>query len=334
MLESHFTLQFDFAIFELVMDLFGNIFESNGSNGARPFLKWAGGKTQLLNTIQNHLPAYLFNKHFTYIEPFVGSGAVLFWMIANTDYMKKIVINDSNKELINTYITIKEDVCNLIAKLHELELEYHSFKDNPEGRKNYYYSKRADFNFRNLTTTNLSALFIFLNRTCFNGLYRVNRDNKFNVPIGSYKTPIICDETNLLSVSKALKNVEIINTDFSETISFAKGRTFFYIDPPYKPLSQTSSFNSYSHQEFGDKEQTRLRDFCIKLDECGFNWMLSNSDLKGKNPEDNFFDDLYKSFYIKRVKARRSINANPDKRGELNELLITNYQNEQIMSVA
>ena len=158
-----------------------------------------------------------------------------------------------------------------------------------------------------------SALFIFLNRTCFNGLYRVNRKNEFNVPIGSYKKPTICDESNLLMVSEALQKVELLCGDFEQTIHYIGSNTLFYFDPPYKPLSATSSFNAYAKDEFDDNEQIRLKNFCDKIDSLGHSWLLSNSDVKGKNAEDNFFDDLYANFTIKRVDAKRSINANPDK---------------------
>jgi DNA adenine methylase len=291
---------------------------------AKPFLKWAGGKTQLIEQIKNSLPKNIMNKPFTYIEPFVGSGAVLFWMIENFPNMKQAIINDINTDLTNSYLIIKNDVSNLINILSEWEKEYHNIAENQEAKKEYYYKKRTLFNTRNSDQTTQSALFIFLNRTCFNGLYRVNRKNEFNVPIGSYKKPQICNEPNLRAVSKVLQNVEILNGDYSETLKYADNNTFFYFDPPYKPLSETSSFNSYSKDAFGDAEQIRLKEFCEHLDQKGYQWILSNSDVKGKNPKDNFFDDLYATFNILRVNARRNINANPQKRGKLTELLITN----------
>jgi len=291
---------------------------------AKPFLKWAGGKTQLIEQIKNNLPKDLMNKPFTYIEPFVGSGAVLFWVIENFSNIKRAVINDINTDLTNSYLTIKNDVGTLIQILEKWETEYHKLAENPERKKEYYYKKRELFNSRKSEQTKQTALFIFLNRTCFNGLYRVNRKNEFNVPIGSYKKPQICNKPNLKSVSKALQNVEILNGDYSETLKYADENTFFYFDPPYKPLSNTSSFNSYSKDIFGDAEQIRLKEFCALLDKKGHQWILSNSDVKGKNPQDNFFDDLYATFNILRVNARRSINANPQKRGLLTELLITN----------
>jgi len=300
----------------------------------KPFLKWAGGKTQLLETIHNSLPKDIYESKFTYVEPFVGSGAVLFSMINNFSTLDRVVINDINSDLINCYFTIKDNVTHLISELKELEFKYYTFKDKPEDRKEFYYLKRSEFNSRNCDIIIQSSLFIFLNRTCFNGLYRVNRNNNFNVPIGSYVTPQICDSKNLFSVSEALQKIDILCADFEQTLNYVSGNTFFYFDPPYKPLSQTSSFNSYAKDDFNDIQQIRLRDFCSKLNTNGYKWMLSNSDVKDNNPNNDFFDELYNQFNITRVRAKRSINANPDKRGELNELLITNYLNEQIVSVA
>ncbi len=294
-------------------------------NIAKPFVKWAGGKSQLINEINNAIKNNR-EDNFTYIEPFVGGGAVLFWILEQFPNLENVVINDINTDLITTYNTIKTNVLELTQILKEWEKEYHFFKELPEDRKEYYYKKRELFNSRTEDNITHAALFIFLNRTCFNGLYRVNQNNGFNVPIGSYKTPMICDEENLQAVNLALQKVKILNGDFSETVKFAANNTIFYLDPPYKPLSETSSFNSYSKDEFNDNEQIRLKEFCDKLDLLGHRWILSNSDVKGKNPQDNFFDDLYQKYNIFRVKARRNINAKGDKRGELNELLIVNYK--------
>jgi len=291
---------------------------------AKPFLKWAGGKTQLIEQIKEQLPNNIETKRFTYIEPFVGSGAVLFWMLDQYPNLERAIINDINQDLTNSYLTIKHNVQELIKILKGWEVEYHNIAENQEEKKEYYYKKRSLFNIRNSDQTTQSALFIFLNRTCFNGLYRVNRKNEFNVPIGSYKTPQICNEDNLIAVSEVLQKVEILNGDFSETLNYADNNTFFYFDPPYKPLSETSSFNSYAKDEFNDAEQIRLKEFCEILDNQNHQWILSNSDVKGKDINNNFFDDLYASFNILRVNARRSINANPSKRGQLTELLITN----------
>ena len=301
-------------------------------NIAKPFVKWAGGKSQLINEIDKAIQKNR-NEKFTYIEPFVGGGAVLFWILENFPNLEKVVINDINSDLITTYKTIKNNVIELIQILKDWEKEQHIFKELPEDRKEYYYKKRELFNSRKEDNITHSALFIFLNRTCFNGLFRVNQNNGFNVPIGSYKTPMICDEENLKAVNNALQKVEILNGDYSETIRFAVNYTIFYLDPPYRPLSETSSFNSYSKDEFKDNEQIRLKKFCDTLDMQGHQWILSNSDVKGKNPHDDFFDDLYKKYNIYRVKARRNINANGEKRGELNELLITNKIIEYVRAI-
>ncbi len=236
--------------------------------------------------------------------------------------------------MILTYKTIKTNVNKLIEILKNWEIEYHKFKELPEDRKVYYYEKRSLFNSRETDNITHSALFIFLNRTCFNGLYRVNRSNGFNVPIGSYKTPMICDSENLKAVNETLEKVEILNKDYTKTEKHTQNNTIFYFDPPYKPLSETSSFTAYTKGEFDDNEQIRLKEFCDKLDILGHKWILSNSDVKGKNPNDNFFDDLYSNYNISRVKARRNINANGKRRGQLNELLITNYKYEQAETLA
>jgi DNA adenine methylase len=297
---------------------------------AKPFLKWAGGKTQLIAQIEKALPFEIINKKFTYIEPFVGSGAILFWMLNNFPKLEKAVINDINDDLINTYRTIATKPKELIEILQQLQNEFHSLENKPEEKKEYYYQKRELYNTRKEEQSGQAALFIFLNRTCFNGLYRVNKNNGYNVPMGSYKKPTICDDKNILAVSNALQKVEILCGDYEETLNEATTNSFFYFDPPYKPLSNTSSFNSYAKDEFNDAEQIRLRDFCSKLEKLGHKWILSNSDVKGKDTNDNFFDEIYSEFSISRVKARRNINASPEKRGELNELLITNYQTQEI----
>lgn len=295
-----------------------------GYINAKPFLKWAGGKSQLINDIKNQLPKEIISRDFTYIEPFVGSGAVLFWLLNNFPHMKKAVINDINPDLIGTYRTIAQNLNELISVLRILQNEYHSLEGEKEKKRAYYNDKRALFNERKQTQVVHSALFIFLNKTCFNGLYRVNRKNEYNVPMGSYHKPLICDEKNLLAVSEALQKVEILCGDFEQTLDFAQENTLFYFDPPYKPINETSSFNSYSHEAFQDEEQIRLRDFCRKLATLKHSWILSNSDLKNTDAENNFFDDLYADFTIERVLAKRSINSNSKKRGQLTELLITN----------
>ncbi|MDO4229766.1 MAG: DNA adenine methylase [Capnocytophaga sp.] len=295
-----------------------------GYTCAKPFLKWAGGKSQLINEIKLQLPKEIIKKNFTYIEPFVGSGAVLFWMLNNFPNMKKAVINDINSDLINTYKTIAQTPKDLIVVLENLQNEFHNLEGKEDEKRSYYNEKRQLFNERNQSQTVHSALFIFLNKTCFNGLYRVNRKNQYNVPMGSYNKPLICDKDNIFAVNEVLKKVEILCGDFQETLDFTDQNTLFYFDPPYKPLSETSNFNSYAKDDFNDDEQIRLRNFCKKLDDLGHSWILSNSDVKNVDSENNFFDDLYSGFTIERVLAKRSINSNSKKRGQLTELLITN----------
>jgi len=288
----------------------------------KPFLKWAGGKTQLLSDIEQRFP-YATDGQFTFIEPFVGSGAVLFWVLNHFPNVQECVINDINVDLINTYLTIRNDVDALIKQLDAWQFEYHALALNQERKKAYYYSKRAEFNTKQQPEITQAALFVFLNRTCFNGLYRVNRSGGFNVPIGSYKTPKICNKANLKLVSEALQRVTILQGDFEQTLEHAQGNTMFYLDPPYKPLNISSSFKAYAKDEFNDAEQIRLKNFCDALSQKKHPWILSNSDVSqlGNN---NFFDNLYDNYHINRVLAKRAINSDSAKRGSIHELLITN----------
>lgn len=290
---------------------------------AKPFLKWAGGKTQLIDDIWRNLPEKPETIH-TYIEPFAGSGAVMFAMLKNFPSISKVVINDINSDLINAYRVIRQNPQALIERLKKIQNEYYLSAGETE-KQEYFLSKRKIFNTGNLNDVEKTALLIFLNRTCFNGLYRVNSKNEFNVPHGRYACPTICDEKTILADSQLLQKVTVLNGDFAQTEKYIDGRTFFYFDPPYKPLNKTSSFTSYSRAAFGDSEQIRLHEFCKKLDSRGVLWLLSNSDPRNTDPENNFFDNLYRDFNISRVEARRHINAKVDKRGKINELMIRNY---------
>jgi len=292
---------------------------------AKPFLKWAGGKGQLIHEINRIFP-YARDEEFTFIEPFAGSGAVLFWVLHQFPNIQSVVINDINADLTNTYKCIVSSVDDLIELLQRWEVEYHALLSDDEKKKVYYYAKREQFNARDANEIVQSALFIFLNRTCFNGLYRVNKRNLFNVPMGYYKKPTICHEVNLRAVSKSLQIVTILHGDFEKTLSYANAKTCFYLDPPYKPLNKTSSFNSYAHAEFNDDEQLRLQQFCSTIDQKGYRWILSNSDLKHTDPDNEFFDDLYADFSISRIEARRNINSKSQKRGVISELLVSNIQ--------
>ena len=292
----------------------------------KPFLKWAGGKGQLLDAIETHLPN--MDNIDTYIEPFIGSGAVMFWLVSNYPNIRQVVINDLNSELVNLYLSIKHDVEGLIVELKALDSEYKT-RPTQDARSEYYYQIRTEYNARDLDSkernNRLAALFIFLNRTCFNGLYRVNGKNLFNVPFGKYANPKICDEENLRNDHSLLQNVEILNGDYAATIDYLNDRSFFYLDPPYKPISETSSFNSYSSMSFDDEQQIRLKLFCDTINEHNGKFMLSNSDPKSVDESNTFFDDLYGAYNIHRVLAKRNINSKGNKRGEINELLITNY---------
>jgi DNA adenine methylase len=290
----------------------------------KPFVKWVGGKGQLVTEIEKYIPTA--DSNFTkYCEPMVGGGALLFDILSKYDY-DEIYISDSNAELINAYNVVKNDVQALIEKLSEMELNFLPMNDN--GRKYYFYNAREKFNSLKLSKDSAvekASLFIFLNKTCFNGLYRVNKKGQFNVPMGAYKNPTICDESNLRSISEALQSVEIVCGDFTLSKSFIDSHTFVYLDPPYRPISQTSAFTSYNSDVFDDNEQIRLSKFIDEINKTGAKIVLSNSDPKNVNPDDNFFEDLYKEYIVNKVEATRMINSKSDCRGKINELLICNY---------
>lgn len=307
-------------------------------NKARPFLKWAGGKRQLIPQLNELLPHELYDNDFTYIEPFVGGGAMLFFMLHKFPNIKKVIINDINKKLTDAYKIIKDDVEGLVLMLTNIENEYHKLKVE-DSKKEFYLKQRERFNEANLDLLEMTTLLIFLNRTCFNGLYRENSKGEFNVPFGRYVNPTICNVDVLYADSKLLNKCEIkiLTGDFSNTATFVEERNlyFFYFDPPYRPLSATSSFNSFVKEDFNDDSQRKLSNFCrqLALKENVF-WMLSNSDCSAKNPDDNFFEDIYNGFDIQRVFASRAVNANASKRGKLTELLIRNYTTSTIKQKA
>lgn len=293
---------------------------------ARPFVKWVGGKTQLLDDIKKTLPRDLSHRDdVTYIEPFVGGGAVLFWILQEYPNITRAVINDINEELICTYRVIKYDVEKLILELTRIQTEYLALDD--VARKDYYLSQRKRYNERNNSELETSALFIFLNRTCFNGLYRVNSKGKFNVPYGRYTNPKICDVETLRADSAILQRVEILCGDFSQTGKYADDNVLYYLDPPYRPLTETSAFTSYAKDGFNDAEQTRLRDFCEQIATRKSLFVASNSDPQNVDIGDEFFDHLYKNFSIKRVSAARMINSKGKGRGAISEIMISNIAN-------
>ncbi|MFT4451353.1 DNA adenine methylase [Parvimonas sp. G1425] len=293
-------------------------------NNAKPFLKWAGGKTQILNEIRKY---YIFDSNITkYVEPFIGGGAVLFDILNQYD-LKEVYISDINADLINAYSCIKNNVEELILILENIEKEF--LKLDIENRKEYYLSKREEFNNIEISSykhiVKKSVLMIFLNKTCFNGLFRVNKSNKFNVPFGDYKNPKICDTVNLMNISKKLKNVNIVCDDYKKSFNVIDSNTFVYIDPPYRPISLTSSFTSYSKDSFDDKDQIELSEFINQINKIGAKFLLSNSDPRNNNSNDNFFDDLYSNYNINRIFANRSINSKGSLRNKITELLISNF---------
>lgn len=314
-------------------------FETLNHNNGKPFLKWAGGKRQLLPQLEAMLPPLIYDNDFIYLEPFVGGGAMLFFMLQKFSNIKKVVINDINKKLTDAYTIIRDDVEGLVLMLTNLQNDYLSLKKE-ESRKDFYLQQRERFNESNLDVLETTSLLIFLNRTCFNGLYRENSKGKFNVPFGKYANPTICNADVFYADSELLNKfeIEILNGNFDETINYIDEEklNFFYFDPPYRPLSSTSSFNSFVKEDFNDDSQRELSDFCQKLSaKNNVLWMLSNSDCSAKNPEDTFFENLYEGFNIQRVYASRAVNANPNKRGKLTELLIRNYntQSKELIAI-
>lgn len=294
--------------------------------GAKPFIKWVGGKSQLISQLEELLPADFCKwEEATYIEPFVGGGAMLFHMLSHFPNIQHAVINDINPDLTTCYITVRDEPNKLIKSLQSIQLEYDSL-NSEEARKDFYYKIRTRFNEKNLSAVENTTLFFFLNRTCYNGLYRVNKNGGFNVPFGKYETPTIFNPDIIYADSQVLQKVEILTGDFESTFEKIRQNTLFYFDPPYRPLSNTSSFNSYSKEDFNDLAQVRLKKFCDRVHEAGAHFMLSNSDCLAKDGKDNFFDSLYSVYQIERVWASRSINSNPNKRGKLTEILIRNYR--------
>lgn len=294
---------------------------------AAPILKWAGGKRQLLPMLNLNYPKELMaGKIDTYIEPFVGGGSV-FFDIANQFTFKEAYLFDVNPELINLYNVVKNDVEDLINLLSDLS--QHFLGLDSEKREEFFYTFREQYNVEPKSvpsqySPSRAAHTIFLNRTCFNGLFRVNSKGYFNVPYGKYKNPNIIMPDKLRSASYALKKATIKLADFSESQKYIRGRTFIYYDPPYRPLNLTSSFNSYAKDSFDDHEQVRLANVYNTLDKKGVFQLLSNSDPTNY-VEDPFFDDLYSGHIIQRVDAKRMINSDASKRGALREILVRNY---------
>ena len=300
---------------------------------ARPFLKWAGGKAQLLDAFTQRVPRELAEGTLpVFVEPFMGGGAVYFHFNSIFGF-RECHLFDINAELVLAYSVVKNNVSSLIGYLREVEDEFLS-KDEPR-RRDYYYAMRDAFNREREEIyfgrygeewIERAGQFIFLNRTCFNGLYRVNSRGAFNVPFGRYKNPRILHEEVLRADSIALRNTTIHLGDFTQSEPCISQDSFVYFDPPYRPLNRTSSFTQYSKNRFSDEEQRRLAAFYARCDAQGARLMLSNSDPKNVDPEDRFFDDLYAGYRVDRVPARRAINCDGTKRGEVREIIVTNYR--------
>jgi DNA adenine methylase len=300
---------------------------------ARPFLKWAGGKTQLIDQISRYFPRALLNGAIRrYAEPFVGSGAV-FFHVAQNFQVSRFFLSDINPELVLAYVTVRDAVEALISTLAGMQQDYYAM--DPDEQQEHFYQVRHEFNQDRATIdfkrfdkkwVRRTAQLIFLNRTCFNGLFRVNARGAFNVPFGRYKKPLICARDNLRAVSHLLHRAEIVHGDFTLCETFVTADTFVYFDPPYRPISATSSFTSYSMHDFGEAEQIRLASFYRHLDGKRAKLMLSNSDARNGNPDDDFFEELYHGFRIERVLANRMINCDASKRGKIHELLVMNFE--------
>ena len=266
-----------------------------------PIVKWVGGKRQLMFELLKNMPEN-YNRYF---EPFIGGGALFFELQPDNAY-----ISDMNEELINLYKVVRDNVDELVADLqkHDISKEYFMEIRNIDRTEEY----------KNWSNIQKASRFIYLNRTCFNGMYRVNSKGEFNVPFGYYKNPRILDENNLINCSNLLQKTEIKHADFSKILKKVKKGDFVYFDPPYVPLSETSSFTSYTKDGFDMDMQFKLRDVCDELDSMGVKFLLSNSDTKLVN-------ELYENYNIKRVFASRQINANADGRGKITEVLVRNY---------
>lgn len=266
-----------------------------------PIVKWVGGKRQLMFELLKNMPQ-IYNRYF---EPFIGGGALFFELQPEQAY-----ISDMNEELINLYQVVRDNVDELITDLkkHDISKEYFMEIRNIDRTEDY----------ENWSSIQKASRFIYLNRTCFNGMYRVNSKGEFNVPFGHYKNPRIIDENNLTNCSNLLQRTEIRHADFSEILTKVQEGDFVYFDPPYVPLSETSSFTSYTKDGFDIDMQFKLRDVCDELDSIGVKFLLSNSDTKLVN-------ELYENYNIKKVFASRQINANADGRGKITEVLVRNY---------
>lgn len=292
---------------------------------AKPFVKWAGGKGSLISQLVESLPHdFAVQQNITYIEPFVGGGAMLFYMLTHYPNIKRAIINDVNEDLINCYLLIKNKPGKLIVFLRSIKDEYCQLP-NLDKKSQYYYQMREKYNNNEFSQEERAACFIFLNKTCFNGLYRVNTKGKFNVPFGKYEHPNICDEELIIADHKVLQNVEIYAGGYENiTNHLGKRYNFIYIDPPYRPLSGSACFIEYTHNIFDDTEQEKLKIYCDLLTQKGCKIMQSNSNSVD-NDGMSYFAKLYNTYSVNQILAHRFINAHAGKREKETELLIMNY---------
>ena len=293
---------------------------------AKPFIKWVGGKTQLLPEINNNLPN---TKNIeTYIEPFIGGGAVMFDIVPKLYGIKNVIINDFNFKLTNVYKVIKTKCEDLISLLSQYQNTYNSL--DSKGRSEMFYTIRTKFNEVSKIdepSVRLAANFIFLNKTCFNGLYRENSRGEFNVPFSNAAKPCICNAENLRAVCAFLiqYDVKILTGSYEYVLEYVTDNTFVYLDPPYRPITKSSAFTSYTKSGFNDNNQKELKKWCDSVVSKHGYFMLSNSDPKNSDPDDNFFDDLYSNYKILRVNARRNINSKGSARGPVTEILVKSF---------
>jgi len=294
---------------------------------ARPFLKWAGGKRQMIPAIEERLPEDLADFD-TYVEPFIGGGALMFHLLEKYDF-DDVHISDVNPELTLCYRMIRDEADLVNTHLRELSEEY---PRDEEGQAGIFFGTRDSWN-RNVGSETLSledsairvARTIFLNKTCFNGLFRVNKRGLFNVPPNYSEAPSFPSHMDLLEVQDALEGAEIHTCSYEESEGWATHSSFFYLDPPYRPLPGTPSFVSYTKGSFNDDDQRGVARFCNDIDAKGASLLLSNSDPTNSDPSDRFFDDLFEGFRVERVDASRSINSKGDSRGKIREILVSNY---------
>jgi len=282
----------------------------------KPFLKWVGGKTKLLSEIEKSLPKNLIKKSFNYVEPFLGGGAVFFHLIQKFD-IEKAYLNDLNNKLIDVYKDVRDKNTELIQKLKKLESDYYGSSN----KKTFFLDKRNEFNTIKKSTQK-SALFVFLNKTGFNGMYRENSKGEYNIPFGQMKKPQICNKELLIKIGNILNENEVLFSSKSfEKVIVDKKNTFYYMDPPYRPISKTSSFTNYTKSSFSDRTQHKLKEYCDKIDSKKCFFMQSNS-----YSDDGFFQKLYIDRKINKLKVMRTISADGNKRNKVKEIIIRNYE--------